>query len=385
MSIVPDAPAHPVKPSATSDGQTGPAARPGRGDALIGTLVVVVGAVLVGVVVVALLSGEPRRAVWTFLTGSLDGRFQLGTTLARATPYLFTGTALALAFRVGVFNLGAEGQLYLGAAAGTWLAVGLDTPGPVTVVAACGAAAVAGGLWGAIPGWLRARHGANEIVLTLMLNFVAILFVSWLVSNPLSDPGRPGFPQSERVPESAQLPRLLTPSTLHLGIVVGVVLCVAGHLFLTRTARGFELCTAGQNPEFARYVGLRPERSILTGMVLSGAVAGLGGAVHILGDQLRLLDGFSPGYGFIGILVALLARNHLLAVPLAAVFYAWLVSGAQVMEETTDVPREAISVVQGVLFLLVTASALTSWLRRRRPVGDGDGPVPAGTGRGVAQ
>jgi simple sugar transport system permease protein len=347
----------------------------GRRDAIVGTLVVVLGAVLLGVGVVAVLSDEPANAVWTFLTGSLDGRFQFGTTLARATPYLFTGAALALAFRVGVFNLGAEGQLYLGAAAGTWLAVSLDTPGPLTVVAACAAGALAGGIWGAIPGWLRARHGANEIVLTLMLNFVAILFVSWLVSNPLADPGRPGFPQSESIPDAARLPRLLSPSTLHLGIVVGAVVCVLAHLLVTRTARGFELRTAGQNPEFARYVGMRPERSILFGMVLSGSVAGLGGAVHILGDQLRLLDGFSPGYGFIGILVALLARNHLLAVPLAAVFYAWLVSGAQVMEETTDVPREAVSVVQGVLFLLVTASAVTPWfLGRRRPRFDG-GPT----------
>jgi general nucleoside transport system permease protein len=340
--------------------------RGGRRDALIGTLVVVVGAVLVGVVVVAFLSDEPGRAVRTFLTGSLDGRFQLGTTLARATPYIFTGAALALAFRVGVFNLGAEGQLYLGAAAGTWVAVGLGAPGPITIVVACLAGMVAGGLWGALPGWLRAYYGANEIVLTLMLNFVAILFVSWLVSNPLADPGRPGFPQSERIPEAARLPRLLSPSTLHLGIVVGVVSCVVLHLFVTRTARGFELRTSGQNPEFARYVGMRPERSMLTGMLLSGAVAGLGGAVHIIGDQLRLLDGFSPGYGFIGILVALLARNHLLAVPFAAVFYAWLVSGAQVMEERTDVPREAVSVVQGVLFLLVTASALTMWITARR-------------------
>lgn len=351
--------------STPADEESPPAAaRSDRRDGIIGTFVVVPVAVLVGVAVVAFLSDDPGNAVRTFLTGSLEGRYQLGNTVARATPYLFTGAALAISFRVGVFNLGAEGQLYLGAAAGTWVAIVVDVAGPVTILAACVAGAIAGGLWGAVPGWLRAYYGTNEIVVTLMLNFVAVLFVGWLVSRPLADPGRPGFPQSERIPDGAQLPRLLAPSTLHVGIIIGVIVCVAGHLIFGRTARGFKLRMAGQSAEFSRYVGLPPERSILAGMAVSGAVAGLGGAVHILGDQLRLLDGFSPGYGFVGILVALLARNHLLGVPLAALFYSWILSGAQVMEEATDVPREAVSVVQAVLFLLVTASTFTVWIRR---------------------
>lgn len=335
-------------------------------DATIATLFVAGAAVLLGTAVVAVLSSDPGGAVRVFLTGAFDGSYQIGTTLSLAIPYLFTGAALVVAFRTGVFNIGAEGQLYMGAVAGTAVATQLAGPGPVVIVGACLAGALAGGVWGAIPGVLRARYDAHEVVLTLMLNFIAILLVAWLVAGPLADPDRPGFPQSEPIPDDAGLPRLFPPSTLHLGILIGIGLCIALHLFLTRTRWGYELRMTGENPEFTRYVGLRPDRAIIIAMVLSGALAGVGGIIHVLGDQGRLLAGFSPGYGFVGILIALLARNQPLAVPVAAVFYAWLVSGAQAMEQTTDVPREAISVVQGVLFLLVTATAITMWQRRRR-------------------
>lgn len=328
-------------------------------------LVIAASSIAVGVVVIVMLSDEPGNAVNAFLVGPFDGSFRFGTMLARAVPFVFTGAALALSFRVGVFNLGAEGQLYLGAAAGTAVAVRVQPGGPLVIVLACLAGALAGAAWSAVPGALRAYAGANEIVITLMLNFVAILFVSWLLAGPLADPGRPGFPQSETIPADSRLGRLLAPSTLHLGLVIGLALCLIAHVVLTRTSLGTEMRLSGENAEFARYVGLRPERSIVIGMAMSGAAAGLGGIAHILGDQLRLLDGFSASYGFVGILIALLVRNNLLLVPFAAVFYAWILSGAQVMEETTDVPREVVSVVQGVLFLLVTASALAEWMRRR--------------------
>ncbi|MAT06204.1 MAG: hypothetical protein CL424_14285 [Acidimicrobiaceae bacterium] len=343
---------------------TGRVARLVASDA-VGALIVVLAAVAIGVAVVALLSDEPAAAVDAMLTGPFDGRYQIGSTLARATPFIFTGAALALSFRVGVFNLGAEGQLYLGAAAGTAVAIRIDLAGPLTIVLATVAGALAGAAWAAIPGALRAYAGANEIVMTLMLNFVAILFVGWLLSGPLADPARVGFPQSESIPDDGRLPRLLEPSNLHLGFVIACVGCLVLHVALTRTSWGLGLRLSGENAEFATYVGLRPERSMLVGMLCSGAAAGMGGIVHILGDQLRLLDGFSASYGFIGILIALLVRNNLLLVPVAAVFYSWVISGAQVMEETTDVPREVVSVVQGVLFLLVTATAVTTYLRRR--------------------
>lgn len=335
-----------------------------RSEAL-STLSIAAGSVAIGVLLIVVLSDEPGAAVSAFLFGPFDGSFRFGTMLARSIPFIFTGAALALSFRVGVFNLGAEGQLYLGAAAGTAVAVGVRPGGPIVIVLACLAGASAGAAWATIPGVLRAYAGANEIVITLMLNFVAILFVSWLLAGPLADPGRLGFPQSETIPTDSRLGRLLSPSALHLGIIIGIVVCIVAHFVLSRTSLGTEMRLSGENPEFARYAGLRPERSIVIGMIMSGAAAGVGGTVHILGDQLRLLDGFSASYGFIGILVALLVRNNLLLVPLAALFYAWLISGAQVMEETTDVPREVVSVVQGVLFLLVTATALTTWMRSR--------------------
>lgn len=329
------------------------------------TLATVAVSVLAGIVVVALLSDEPGHAVTTMLTGAFDGRYQIGSTLARSTPYLFTGAALAISFRVGTFNLGAEGQLVVGAAAGTAVATS-GWSGPLAVVAACLAGAAAGALWVTLPALLRAYAGASEIVVTLMLNFVATLLVAWLLAGPLGDPARRGFPQSETFPPGTRLGRMLAPSTLHVGFVLGIAVCVAGALMLRMTTAGFRLGAVGENPEFARTVGIDPARRIVSGMLLSGAIAGLGGIVHLLGDQLRLLDGFSPGYGLVGILIALLARNSLWFVPVSALFYGWIVSGAQLMEERTDVSREAVSVVQAVLFLLVTATFMAGWLARRR-------------------
>ena len=328
-------------------------------------ITVAAGAMLLGVVLILLVSDQPAASVRAFLLGPFDGTFQIGTMLARAVPYTFTGLAVALGFRAGVFNIGAEGQLYLGALAGTAVALTVPLPGPALIVASLGAAAVAGGLYGFLPGILRARWATNEIVTTLMLNFVAVLLVSWVVSGPLLDPGGLGFPQTAFLPDSARLPRFLPLSSAHLGLVIGILVCIAGHWLLTRTTLGYDMRIAGDNPAFLRYGGRSPQRAITASMALGGAMAGLGGIAVVMGEQGRLIDGFSTGYGFVGILIALLAGNRPLVIPIAALFYAYLTSGAAVMETVTDVPREVVTIVQGTLFLFVTVTVLAR--TRTRP------------------
>lgn len=324
------------------------------------TVLVAIGSLLVGVVLIVLVSDAPALSVRAFLLGPFDGTFQIGTTLARSIPYMFTGLAVAVGFRAAVFNIGAEGQLYLGALAGTAVALQVSLPGPLLIVAALLAAAVAGGLYGFVPGILRAVWGTNEVVTTLMLNFVAILLTSFVIAGPLLDPDGLGFPQTAFVPDTARLPQLLPPSKLNLGLVLAVAACIAVHLLLSRTTFGYDIRIAGDNPEFLRYGGRSPTRAIAGALTLGGALAGLAGIAVVLGDQGRLIDGFSTGYGFVGILIALLAGNRPLAVPIAALFYAYLASGAAVMENVTDVPREVVTVVQGTLFLFVTVQVLNN-------------------------
>lgn len=343
---------------------------PQRSGALLEVVTVAGLAVLslaLGVVIILLVSDQPAQAVQALLLGAVANPFQLGTMLARAVPYIFAGLAVAIAFRASVFNIGVEGQLYIGALSGTFVALQLGSvPAVLAIPAVLLAAAAGGGAYAAVAGYLKAALDADEIVVTLMLNFVAVLAVSYLVSGPLLDPEGAGLGQTAFVPASTQLPRFFPPSRLHIGLLIALALAGASWLLLYRTTWGYELRISGLNPEFARYGGISPRRAIVLSMVFSGALAGVGGVVQVTGELLRLIDDFSPGYGFVGILIALLARNNPLLVPPAAIFYSYLVTGAQVMEETTDVPREVVILIQAVLFLVIGAQALFGWLRRRR-------------------
>lgn len=332
------------------------------------TVLVAAGAMLLGVLLIVLVSDQPLLSVRAFLLGPFDGTFQIGTMLARAIPYTFTGLAVAIGFRAGVFNIGAEGQLYLGALAGTAVALTVALPGPLLIAAAMGAAAAAGAAYGFVPGILRARFGTNEVVTTLMLNFIATLATGYVVAGPLLDPSGLGFPQTAFVPDAARLPQLLPPSRLNLGLLIGLAACALTHWLLGHTTFGYDLRVAGDNPAFLRYGGRSPARAIAGAMTIGGAMAGLAGIVVVLGEQGRLIDGFSTDYGFVGILIALLAANRPLVIPLAALFYAYLASGAAVMENVTDVPREVVTIVQGALFLFVTVRVVLPARRRRLPV-----------------
>lgn len=331
---------------------------------LLGVALTVALALAVGFVVVWLTSDDPVAAYRQLLTGAVSSRYRFGNFLERAVPLLLTGLSVAVSFRVRVFNIGAEGQLYAGALAGALVGLFVTLPPGLHPAAGLAAGALGGALFALVPAYLRAHWRANEVVLTLMFNYVAVLGTSYLLAGVLRDPTS-GYIQTQPVQPSAVLPAIFPPSRLHAGLIVALALAVVLWWYLFRTSRGYALRMVGLNPEFAAYGGISTAGAVMEAMLVSGALAGLAGAVEVLGIHHRLIGGFSPGYGYTGIVVALLARNHPLAVVPAALLYAYLEAGAVIMERTSDVSQELVTLVQGVLFLLVTASALLAPIRRR--------------------
>lgn len=304
---------------------------------------------------------EALAALARGAAGSWDA--VLSGTLVRATPLLITGLAITLAFRAGVLNIGAEGQLLVGAAAAT--AVGLAWHGPALLVvgAVMLAGALAGGAWAAIAAALRLRFGVLEVISTLMLNFIAQYLLGWLVRGPMQEPTRI-YPQSATLDAAARLPVLMAGSRLHAGFVLGVGLAIVLAVVLMRTGAGFRIRVVGANPLAAASAGRIGAAGVAFGaFVMSGALAGLAGAVEVSGVTYALYENLSPGYGFSAIAVALLARLNPLGVIGTAVLFGALEAGAVSMQRDAGVPSVVVNVVEAVLILLVVAA--DRWRARR--------------------
>jgi len=332
----------------------------------------------VGVVGVALLIGmgliiytgqNPLPAYESLLIEPFRSWDTFSAVLFDAIPLVLTGLAAAVAFRANVFNIGGEGQLQVGALATAWAALALgDLPAVLLIPAAIAAGAVAGGLWAGIAGWLRAYLGATELVSTIMLNYVAIDLASYAVGQggPLAATSGPGN-ATNTIPVAAQFPTL-GASQLHWGFVVALLAVALLFVALYRTPLGYEIRMVGANASFARYGGVPVARVIVGAMLISGALAGIGGAVQVMGFQHQYSTGFTqPQWGFTGVTVALLARLEPVGVVVAALLYALLQEGAQLMEDNTSVDHNIILVVQGLIILFVTVQVTLSWRRRRRP------------------
>lgn len=331
---------------------------------VVGILAALVLALAVGAVLVYFISAEPAQALDALLIKPFATRFNFGNVLERAIPLVFMGLAVAIPFQAKQFDIGAEGRLYGGALAGTLVALFGAGLGLLWFPAVLVAAMAAGGLVGWLPGWLKARFRANEVVSTLMLNTIIIKFASFLLADPIRDT-KSGYTQTVKLADAVLLDRIMPPSRLHTGLWIALICVFLTYWFLYRTTIGYEIRLVGSNPNFAAYGGINQSRAIIWAFVAGGMLAGLGGVVEVLGIHQKMIDGFSPGYGFDGILVAILARLHPLGVPIAALFYAYLQAGAAIMERSSDVPREMVSVIQAVLILFVTAEAIMSAIRTR--------------------
>lgn len=329
-------------------------------------------AFLVSGVVVVVLGESPVGAVRLLLYGAFGYGEAAGYTLYYATNFIFTGLAVAVAFHAGLFNIGGEGQAYLGGLGASLVAIQLGgLPAVVALPLAVAASALLGGVWGLIPGWLQARRGSHVVITTIMLNYVASALMTFLLVNVLIKPGQ-SSPESVTFAQGAWMPSLapaLAPFGLDLGyapvnlaLPLALLCCVATWLFVWRSRLGYELRVVGRSEPAAVYGGIPPGARIVLAMTVSGAVAGLMATNEILGAQHRLILGFTGGYGFVGIAVALMGRNHPAGIVLAAVLFGALYQGGS--ELSFDMPavsRDLVVVIQGLVILF--AGALENMFR----------------------
>jgi len=293
--------------------------------------------------------------------------------LVAATPYIFAGLSVAFGFRAGVFNIGAEGQLFLGAIFAAFVGYSIKgLPIYIHLPLAFLAGAVGGGLWGFIPGWLKAKTGAHEVINTIMMNYIAFRLSDWLLQGPMKRPDSFN-PISPTIQPSAALPVFFSPPVrLHLGFFIGLLVAALVSWYLFKTKWGFDLRTAGTNPRAARYAGMSVTLQLVLGMALAGALAGMAGGNEVLGVNHNLAMAFSSGYGFDAIAIALLGNSSPFGVVLASLLFGFLRSGATNMMLKTGIPIDIVSVVQAFILVFVAAPAITRTIFRLKQPAKGE-------------
>jgi simple sugar transport system permease protein len=329
------------------------------GPALLGGVI----AFILGAALIALAGSDPRIAYQAMFSGAFGGTRQLTETALKATPMLLVALGLIVSFKARVWNIGAEGQYYIGALFGSVIALQFPTlPAPVLIPAMLLAGVVGGALWSLIPALLRTRRGMSEIISTLMLNYIAILIVEYVSRVPLRDPT--GFlPETAQFVDAAQLPGLFG-SRLHLGVFIALALIPVVHLLIWRTPVGFRLRAIGSRASVARFAGINVEAGIIFVLLFSGALAGLAGIIEVSFLHTRLKGAISGGYGFSGILVALLGRLHPVGALFAAIFFSALVIGANTMHTLTGLPATLADAIQALVVLFVLG--VDAYFRYRR-------------------
>jgi len=322
-----------------------------------------------GLCITAIAGENPLHVLKVLVTSAFGSRYDLGMTLFYSTPLIFTGLSVAMAFHAGLFNIGAEGQLLLGALAGA--ATGILLPGvpwPIAPFIAACACIMAGAAWGAIPGWLRARRGSHEVIVTIMLNFVAAGLTSWVTLYLLPNPESQN-PETRHVGPGYLVSQFgfFDGAPVSAAFIIAIIAAGLVWLFLWRTTAGFEIRATGQNEHAARAAGVNVGRTRIFAMMLAGGLAGMVGIGEVLGNAGKFKMGFSPEYGFTGIAVALLARNKPGGIILAALLFGALHKGTAALDfETEHVTRELSMVLQALVLLSVCADGLWTWLKKGR-------------------
>lgn len=368
-------------------------------DAMLPLLAVLL-AFVVGAVILWLQGVNPLEAYRAMIVGAFGSKNGLADTLVKATPLLLVGLGIAIAFRGGVINIGAEGQLIVGALLTTYigLQLGERMNGTLVIVIGLLAGMLMGGIWGAIPGYLKAQLGVNEILSTIMMNQIAIQIGYYLLRGPMIDPAElaagTNIPHSARLPKAIDMPRftdlaqslgltktaaeldlqgfakeiyglLVEPTRLHSGFIFAVVMAILVYIFLWRTTIGYRIRAVGLNPHASRYAGINVKRTMVLSMTLSGAFAGLAGAVEILGLHHRMFEpvAVSAGYGFSGIVAALFGKLHPLGIIPSSILFGGLLVGGDKMQRAIQVPQVLIQAILGLVVLFVVS---TDYFVRKR-------------------
>ena len=345
------------------------------------SMAALIGALLIGAIFILLAKSDPVRAYKVMLTGPFSSSFGLTETLVRTTPLLLTGLGIIISFRSGVLNIGGEGQILIGAIAAAGVALKLESlPSLVLFPLVLLSGAAAGGIWGGIAGFLKARLNVNEILSTVMLNQIAAQLYLLLIRGILIDPQEvaygTGVPQTALVPNAVWLSRLIPGTRLNTGFVLALVFAVAVYVLLMKTTVGYRLRAVGAGPEAAKYAGINVPFYMVLSMFLAGALAGLAGTVEVLGVHHRALEDISAGYGFSAIVAALFGRLHPIGVIPASILFGALILGADMMQRAVSIPAAIVMVIQGFIILFVVGSDIfirrpelleqfRAWRRRR--------------------
>ena len=314
-------------------------------------LISVLLAFLVGCIIMAALKANPGTALKALWKGAFGNTRSVGTTLSRATPLILTSLCACFAYRCGVFNLGGEGQFLMGSIVCCYVATQSGITGLPGIILCIVAGGIAGGLWAAVPGLLKVYRGQNEMIISIMLNYVATLFMGVIYTNWLREGS---VPQTMSVPNEVKLTKLFglrCTSAFVIAVVIGLLV----YYFLFYTSKGFQLRAVGLNMTASEFNGFAVKRYILLSFIVSGVIAGIGGSAELLGTQFRLINGFGAGYGFDGVAMALIAQLHPLAAILVAIFFAALRVGSTTMQAATGVPTSVSEIIQALVIVFTVA------------------------------
>ena len=324
----------------------------------------IIAAFLIGGILLLLSGNDPIFAYTTLLKGAFGSSHRFAETLVKATPLMVLALGISIAFKNQIWNIGGDGQFTMGAIFATFVAINLSLPNillfPITFLAAF----AGGAFFGGIVGYLRAKFNANEVITTLMMNYIAIYFLSYLVKGPMMDPAGHGFPQTELIDTSLILPILLQGTRLHIGLILALIIIVLG-FFFWRSVLGFKIQIAGESREVAQYSGINVSRTIVITMVISAGLAGIAGWIEIFGLHYRLLEGIAGGYGTLAIVVALLANLNPLGIIVSSFFFSALLVGGSTMQRLAGGPFSLVDIILGLTIIFVISRVvITNWRDR---------------------
>lgn len=339
------------------------------------------GAPIISIVIALFFAGalllaagiNPLAAYREILIEAVGSLYGLSETLVKATPLILAGLGVSLAFRMQIWNIGAEGQIYMGAMGATWVALfsGLESHW-LLMVAMFSAAFLCGGLWAGVAGFLRARWSVNEVIVTLMMNYIAILFVNYLIYGPWRDPQGFNFPLTAQFADAARFTSYFD-TRLHSGFFLALVCALILYLFMERTIWGYQIKVIGSNPLAARYAGMRTGVTLFWVLFLSGAIAGIAGFSEVAGLQYRLQHGLSPGYGYTAIIIAWLARRSALGVVIVSLLLGILLVGGDSLQMLWQLPIAFVYAFQGLILFFLLGSDFFIQYRLKLVKGAGHG------------
>lgn len=334
------------------------------GREVLGTVIMVIVALLIGAVLVVLSGNTPGEAYLTMLRGAFGSTQKITELFVKLIPTLIMALGVSIAFRAQLWNIGAQGQFIMGSICSMVIALYLPVSIPIRMIVAFIAAVVAGGLWAGLAGWLKTRFNANEVITTLMFNYIANYLLLYLINGPMQDPYS-DLSQTDLIPDGMRLAKLFGTYRLHTGIFL-LMLVVLIMIFFWRTTLGYRINLVGQGEKVATYAGIHVDKTVVVTMCISGAFSGLAGFIETFGINYRLLDGIAGDAGNIATIVALLGSLNVYGIIAAAMFFSVLLCGGASMQRMTDVPYSVVDVIQGLIIILIIAkdtvmTTLNNW------------------------